>query len=140
VLRRLLVLSLFGLVVAGGALATWHARGQALLVQEDLATARELLARAGGFQAGKLSERLSLIDQAERHAVAAEARLRRWPLRQLGLLPVLGRDVRVARAVTASATSTVRGTRRLANALEPVLTRPPTRATILEAAGAPLKR
>jgi hypothetical protein len=39
---RLLV---FGLVVAGGALATWHARGQALLVQDDLVTARELLAR-----------------------------------------------------------------------------------------------
>jgi hypothetical protein len=136
VLRRVLVLLLFGLVVAGGALATWHARGQALLVQNDLATARALLARAGGFQAGKLEARHALIDQAEAHAVAAEARLRRWPLRQLGVVPVLGRDVRVARAVTASATSTVKGTRRLVTALEPVQTRQPTRATILEAAGA----
>jgi Protein of unknown function (DUF4012) len=136
VLRRLLVLSLLGLVLVGGVVAAWHARGQALLVQGDLATARELLARAGGFQAGKLEARQALIDQAEAHAVAAEARLGRWPLRQLGLLPLLGRDVRVARSVAASATSTVKGTRRLVNALEPVQTRPPTRDTILEAAGA----
>jgi hypothetical protein len=139
VLRRLLVLLGLVLVVAAGTLAIWHARGQALLVQADLVTARELLARAGGFQAGKLPERLALIDQAERHATAAEARLRRWPLRQLGALPVLGRDVRVARVVTAAATSTVKGTRRLVTALEPVLTRPPTRATILEVAGALLE-
>jgi hypothetical protein len=136
VLRRLLVLSLLGLVVATGALATWHARGQALLVQGDLATARELLARAGGFQAGKLEACRALIDRAEAHAVAAEARLGRWPLRQLAALPMLGRDVRVARAVAASATSTAKGTRRLVTALQPLQTRPPTRASILEAAGA----
>jgi Protein of unknown function (DUF4012) len=134
--RRLLILSLFGLFLAGGALATWHARGQALLVQEDLAAARALLARAGGFQAGRLPERLSLIDQAEAHAVAADARLRRWPLRQLAALPVLGRDVRIARAVTASATHTVKGTRRLVTVLQPLQARPPTRAAILEAADA----
>jgi hypothetical protein len=134
--RRLLVLLLIGLVVAGGALATWHARNQALLVQNNLATARGLLAEAGGFQAGKLEARHALIDRAEAHAVAAEARLGRWPLRQLGILPLLGRDVRVARAVTGSAASTIKGTRRLVIALEPVQTRQPTRATILEAATA----
>ena len=135
-LRRLLVTLLFGLVVGGGALLTWHARNQALLVEDDLAAARTLLARAGGFQAGKLGARLDLIDQAEAHAATAEARLRRAPLRQLGALPVLGRDVRVARAVTASARSTIRGTRRLVTALQPLQTRPPTRTTILEAADA----
>jgi hypothetical protein len=75
VLRRLLVTLLFGLVVGGGALLTWHARNQALLVEDDLAAARTLLARAGGFQAGKLGARLDLIDRAEAHAATAEARL-----------------------------------------------------------------
>ena len=135
-LRRLLVTLLFGLVVGGGALLTWHARNQALLVEDDLAAARTLLARAGGFQAGKLGARLDLIDQAEAHAATAEARLRRAPLRQLGALPVLGRDVRVARAVTASARGTIKGTRRLVTALQPLQTRPPTGTTILEAADA----
>jgi Protein of unknown function (DUF4012) len=136
VLRRLLVTLLFGLVVGGGALLTWHARNQALLVEGDLAAARTLLARAGGFQAGRLAARLELIDRAEARAASAEARLRRAPLRQLGALPLLGRDVRVARAVTASARSTIKGTRRLVTALQPVQTRPPTRTTILEAADA----
>jgi Protein of unknown function (DUF4012) len=136
VLRRLLVTLLFGLVVGGGAVLTWHARNQALLVEDDLAAARTLLARAGGFQAGRLAARLDLIDQAEARAAAAEARLRRAPLRQLGALPVLGRDVRVARAVTASARHTIRGTRRLVTALQPLQTLPPSRATILEAADA----
>ena len=136
--RRLFVLLLFSLVVAGGALATWHARNQALLVQSDLAAARTLLASAGGFQAGKLEERLALIDQAEARAANAQARLRRPPLRQLGVLPLLGRDVRVASAVTTSAIHTVDGTRRLVTALQPVQTSPPTGATILEAAEAVL--
>jgi hypothetical protein len=74
VLRRLLVTLLFGLVVGGGALLT--------------AAARTLLARAGGFQAGELAARLELIDRAEAHAATAEARLRRAPLRQLGVLPL----------------------------------------------------
>jgi hypothetical protein len=139
VLRRLLVTLLFGLVVGGGALLTWHARNQALLVEGDLAAARTLLARAGGFQAGRLAARLELIDRAEARAASAEARLRRAPLRQLGALPVLGRDVRVARAVTASARTTIRGTRRLVAALQTLQTGPPTRTTIVEAASALLR-
>ena len=87
-LRRLLVTLLFGLVVGGGALLTWHARNQALLVEDDPAAARTLLGRAGGFQAGELAARLDLIDQAETHAATAETRLRRAPLRQLGALPL----------------------------------------------------
>jgi hypothetical protein len=44
--------------------------------------------------------------------------------------------VRVARAVAASATSTVRATRQVVTALQPVQTRAPTRASIEEAAAA----
>jgi hypothetical protein len=134
--RRLLILLLFGLVLAGGAAVTWQARGQAQLVERDLTTARSLLARAGGFQSGKLEVRLGLIDQAEAHTVAAERRLGGWPLRPLGVLPLVGRDVRVARAVATAATGTVKATRRVVTALQPIQTRPPTRATILEAADA----
>ena len=44
-MRRLLVVVLFGLVLAGGATVTWQAMGKARLVEEDLTTARALLAR-----------------------------------------------------------------------------------------------
>ena len=84
------ILVLFGLVLAGGVAVTWQAMGQAKLVEEDLTTARALLARAGGFESGKLSRRLCLVDQAQAHTLNAERRLGRWPLRQIGLVPLLG--------------------------------------------------
>jgi hypothetical protein len=110
--------------------------GQAKLVEEDLTTARALLARAGGFQSGELDQRLALIDQARGHTTSAQRRLGRWPLRQLGVLPLAGRDVRVAQEVAASATRTARATREVVTALQPVQTRPPTRASIRRAADA----
>ena len=70
-MRRLLMLVLFGLVLAGAVTVTWRAMGQAKLVEDDLAVARGLLAGAGGFQAGKLERRLLQIDQAESHTVRA---------------------------------------------------------------------
>ena len=134
--RRLLILVLFGLVVAGGAAVTLQAMGRAKLVEQDLVAARALLAQAGGVEAGKLDRRLRLVDRAERHTTSAEQRLGRWPLRQLGALPLVGRDVRVARAVAASATATVRATRQVVTALQPVQTRAPTKASIEGAAAA----
>jgi hypothetical protein len=112
----------------------WQARGQARLIEGDLTAARNLLARAGGFQAGRLEDRLDLIEEAEAHTVSAQGRLDRWPLRQLGVLPLLGRDVRVARAVTASANGTVRATRRVVTELQPLQDGAPTRSTIVKAA------
>jgi Protein of unknown function (DUF4012) len=135
-MRRLLMLVLFALVLAGGAVVTWKAMGQAKLVEDDLATARALLARAGGLEAGKLEERLRLVDRAEAHTTSAQRRLGRWPLRQLGALPLVGRDVRVAAAVATSATRTVRATRQVVTALQLVQTHPPTRASIRRAAEA----
>jgi hypothetical protein len=137
--RRLLVLLLFGLIVVVGAAVAWQVGAQAGQVERDLTTARSLLAQAGGFEAGRLQERLTLVDQAEAHALAAQRRLGHFPIRQLGGLPLVGRDVRVARAVAASATSTIRATRRVVTALQPILTGPPTRASILKASGALLK-
>jgi hypothetical protein len=134
--RRLLILGLFCLVLAGGAAVTWQAMGQAKLVEEDLTTARALLTRAGGFESGKLKDRLTLIRKAEAHTLAAQQRLGGWPLRLLGVLPLVGRDVRVANAVTASATGTVRATRKVVTALQPVQTKPPTQASITKAADA----
>jgi hypothetical protein len=114
--RRLLILLLFGLVLAGGVAVTWQAMGQAKLVEEDLVATRALLARASGFESGKLSSRLHLIDQAQVHTLNAERRLGRWPLRHVGLLPLLGRDVRVASTVASSATGIARSTRTVVTA------------------------
>src|SRR3712207_8710790 len=64
-----------------------------------------LLAGAGGFQSGRLDQRLVLVDRAEAHTRNAERRPARFPLRQLGALPLLGRDIRVARARSEEHTS-----------------------------------
>jgi hypothetical protein len=131
-----LILGLFGLVLAGGAAVTWQAMGKAKRVEEDLTAARALLARAGGFEAGELKQRVGLVQQAEQHSRSAQQRLDQWPLRQLGALPLVGRDIRVAKAVAASATGTVRATRRVVTALQPVQTQAPTRSSILRASNA----
>jgi hypothetical protein len=134
--RRLLMLLVLALVLTAGAVVTWKAMGQARLVQDDLTTARALLAQAGGFSAGQLDDRLVLLDRAEAHTLAAQQRLGSPPLRLLGVLPLLGRDVRVARAVSASATRTVRSTGTVVTALQPIQTGHPTRASILKASDA----
>ena len=134
--RRLLLVLLLGVLVAGGAAVGWQARTQARLVERDLTAARDLLSEAGGFSAGKLEDRLVLVDRAEGHALAAQRRLGRPPLRVLGALPLIGRDVRVARALTASAVGTVRSTGTVVTALQPIQAGPPTRASILRASGA----
>jgi hypothetical protein len=134
--RRLLIVLLGGLLVAGGAAVTWQARAQARLVERDLTAARDLLARAGGFSAGKLPARLALIDQAEARTLAAQRRLDGLPLRLLGAVPVAGRDVRLARAVTASATATVRSTATVVAAFQPLQAGAPTQASITRAADA----
>ena len=72
-MRRVLILLLFGLVLAGVAVVTWQAMGKAKLVEENLTTARALLARAGGFEAGELKQRLDLVQQAERHSRRASS-------------------------------------------------------------------
>jgi hypothetical protein len=134
--RRLLTILLFGVLVAGGVAVAWQARAEARLVERDLTAARDLLGRAGGFSAGKLEERLALVDEAEVHTLAAERRLGGLSLRLLGALPIAGRDVRVAKAVTASATRTVRATAEVVEALQPLQAGPPTRASIMRASDA----
>jgi len=49
---------------------------------------------------------------------------------------LIGRDIRVAKAVAASATGTVRATRRVVTALQPVQTRSLNSASILRASDA----
>jgi hypothetical protein len=134
--RRLLIALLLGAVVAGGAVVAWQARTQARQVERDLTTARDLLAQAGLLSAGQLDDRLVLVDRAEAHTLAAQRRLGSPLLRVLGVLPVFGRDVRVARAVSASATGAVRSTATVVTALQPIQAGPPTRASILKASDA----
>jgi hypothetical protein len=135
-LRRLLILLVFGFLLVTGGVVAWQARNQAQLVEQDLAQARNLLARAGGLGTGTLDDHLALIDQAKVHTFTAQQRLNSWPLRQLGMLPLVGRDVRVAEAVSFSAARTVGATRRVVIALQPIQAGPPSRTTILKAADA----
>jgi Protein of unknown function (DUF4012) len=131
--RRRLLLGLLG---AGVVVVALQVAWQARQVEADLTGACDLLAGAGGFQAGALPERLALIDRADARVRSAGARLGGWPLRQLGGVPLLGRDVRVARAVDASAADAIRATRRVVAAVEPLQQGRLSRATIGGAAGA----
>jgi hypothetical protein len=124
------------LVVAGGAAVAGWAAGQATGVQEDLLASRDLLGRAAALTAVSSPARSELLERAGAHARAAQARLDRWPLRQLAALPLAGRDVRVARAITASTSDVVRATDGVALALETLRAGPPSGATIARASSA----
>jgi hypothetical protein len=67
----------------------WQARGQARLVEGDLTAARNLLARAGGFQAGRLEQRLDLIGKP-------------FPLYERDLVLISRTAVRAGQAVSLS--------------------------------------
>lgn len=118
------------LALAGTAAIGVKALGQATTAKSELHASRDLLARAGGFSAGSLPERLSLVDRAAIHAENARLELAGGPVRLLGLLPFLGRDVRVAQAVAATAGETAQATRQVATALEPVEHAPPSAASL----------
>jgi hypothetical protein len=113
-----------GLVLAGTALFGYLAVEQAAKVRAELASSREALQRASGFTAGSLSERDVLLKEATLHAARARLELGRGPLQVLAYVPVLGRDVRLARAVADSADDTIRSSRQVARAVERLQRRP----------------
>jgi hypothetical protein len=127
------------LALAGIAVSGYVAIEQAAQVKAELAASRALLGRASGFTAGTLPERLTLVDQAARHARTARLELDRGPLRVLAVVPFFGRDVRVARAVADSADETVRATRQVATTFEPLQHQPPSAGTIHQASAALLR-
>lgn len=124
------------LAVAGMGFFGYLAAGQAARVQGELTASREPLERASGLGATPLPERLALLDQAAIHARVARLELRRGPLRVLALAPVVGRDVRVARAVADAAAETIQASRLVAKAVEPLQRRPPTAGVIRQASSA----
>jgi hypothetical protein len=114
VLRRLLILLLFGLVIAGGAVIAWQDKGQARLVEGDLTAARNLLARTGGFQAGRLEQRLDLIGQAEaQHGAPTRTSLLKASNGLLVLKGALDRDLERVRAAPITFTERVAGTSKM---------------------------
>jgi hypothetical protein len=135
--RRWWWLLLGVVLLAGGATVAWWAASRASAVEADLLAARDLLGRAASLSAAPVPARLTMIEQAGAHAGAARARLEQWPLRQLAALPLLGRDLRLARAVSRSTTDVVRATDGVVLALEPLRLRP-TRASIAAASSAML--
>jgi len=108
------------LLAAGAAAVTWWTADRASEVQADLLAARDLLGRAATLSATPAPARLALIGKAGAHAHAARARLDQWPLHQLAGVPLLGRDVRLARTLSRSTTDVVGATAGVAEALAPL--------------------
>jgi hypothetical protein len=88
----------FAIIAGLGALAREGGKS----VQRDLAAAQRLMSQAAGRD-GSLADRTAKLDRARVEIDAARQELRSFPLRQLGAVPLLGRDVRVAQTVAAEA-------------------------------------
>ncbi len=129
---------LFGAVLlAAGLAVAWWTADRASDVQADLLAARGLLGRAASLSATPAPARLALIGKARTHARAAQARLDQWPLHQLAAVPLLGRDVRLARTLSRSTTDVVGATGGVAAVLAPLQRGAgPSRAGITRAANA----
>jgi len=124
------------LALAGTGAVGVKALGQTLEARHELNSSRDKLARASGFAAGSLPERLALVDQAAIHAETARLELAGGPVRLLSFVPFLGRDVRVAQAVAATAGETVQATRQVVTTLEPLEHQGPNAATLERASTA----
>jgi hypothetical protein len=98
--RRLIVGLLLGFAIAAGlgALVLTAARS----VQNDLAAAQRLMSQAADRDPS-LADRTVKLSQAGAKINAAQQELQSFPLRTLASVPLLGRDVRVARAVAGQA-------------------------------------
>ena len=100
--RRLIVGVLLGLAVFAG-LTVALAGKSARTVERDLAAAQRLMSRAAADRDPSLASRTANLAQAHDKIDAARQELGSFPLRQLGAVPLLGRDVRVAQAVSREA-------------------------------------
>jgi hypothetical protein len=125
-------------VLAGTAFFGYLAVEQAAKVKAELAASREPLKRAGELTAGSLSERLALVNRANSHASRARLELGRGPLRVLAYVPFLGRDVRLARAVTDAVSQTIQASRPVARSVERLRQRSPSAPAIKQASAAML--
>jgi Protein of unknown function (DUF4012) len=85
-------------------------------VRAHLTAARDLLRLASSAAPASFDQRRSIIERVGQEITLAEVGLDQWPLRHLSALPLLGRDLRVAAALTASARDTVAATRNVMEA------------------------
>ena len=116
--RRRTVAFVLGIAIL--ALAGLWIRHSATLLERDATSAQRLLVAASKDSAGSARDRIALASQARTSLDAAERRLRSAPLRQVGSLPLVGRDVRVVRAmVEGTEETTVAGERLLATLSRP---------------------
>jgi hypothetical protein len=103
------------LVVA--VLAGWQLQASADRVRDDLTLAKRLLGQASTAGPTSLARREALLQAVQPAITDARAQLRSWPLRQLGVAPLLGRDVRLASAAAAGAEQTAGAARAVVDAL-----------------------
>ena len=132
--RRLIVGVLLGFAIVAGLTAALAGKS-ARAVERDLAAAQRLMSRAADRDPS-LASRTANLTRAHDKIAAARQELRSFPLRQLGAVPLLGRDVRVAQAVS-------RGADDIVTAAQNVLTvtsetdrsaKPPARVVAVSAA------
>jgi Protein of unknown function (DUF4012) len=121
-------------VAAGGLIVGFRVHVAVAGIEEDLGTARSLLTRAGRAQTGSSVERQDLARRAVRRTLAARRRLDDWPMEPLAAVPLLGRDVQAARAVTDAALDGARAAERVSATLEAAERRPGARSLSLTAA------
>jgi hypothetical protein len=113
---RLVVVCLVGAVVVSG----WQLGASTDHARDELVLAEKLLSQASTTSPASLTRRRAFL-QAARLAIAdARARLGRWPLRQLGAVPLLGRDVRLAAAAAAGGEETATAALDVVDALHQV--------------------
>jgi Protein of unknown function (DUF4012) len=99
--RRLIAGLLLGLALAAGLTAALAGKS-ARAVERDLAAAQRLMSRAADRDPS-LESRTANLGRAHDKIDAARQELTSFPLRQFGAVPLLGRDVRVAQAVSTGA-------------------------------------
>jgi Protein of unknown function (DUF4012) len=122
------------LLLAAGVVGL-QARGELATVERDLNAARASLAQAGRLRGGSAAKRLALVAQAEASLARTQGTLESWPLRPFAAVPMLGRDVRLARTIARASTEVTEAAERVVVRLGP-LQRRPSRGTILATAAA----
>jgi Protein of unknown function (DUF4012) len=116
--------------------AGWQLQASADRVRDDLTLAKRLLGQASTAGPASLARREALLRAAQPAITDARTQLRSWPLRQLGAVPLLGRDVRLASAATAGAEQTAGAALAVVDALSRIESGRLTGATLTATADA----
>jgi Protein of unknown function (DUF4012) len=123
-------MALSAVLVAIVALVGVRIRNDIVLVKRDLVAAQLLLSHASDVGGGSLHDRITRVLQARSKTQQARARLRSSSLGPLASVPIVGRDVRVVRAIADGADATAGDIDQLLTALAMAGRRPGGAASV----------